>query len=300
MKAFDVRTILIPLDGSPLAERALPVAEHLALATGSALVLAYVTPVLTWAFAVPGGWASPNMYQELLDAEDREALGYIVHTAHTIESHGVQVQTLTVRGDPASVLLDIVAQSGVDLVVMTTHGRTGLERFTLGSVADRLVRAGSAPVLLLRSFDDVGGSPTLENALVPLDGSRLSESALDMVVTLAGNTIRRVTLARVVHPNSSASATAEAQRYLDDQCSGVQAQLGETGCLCATKVVRGRVAESLIGMEHDCDIVVMATHGRSGATRWALGSNADRLLQGLHIPLLLVTPRHAAEQRRRV
>jgi nucleotide-binding universal stress UspA family protein len=287
------RLILVPLDESPFAERALPVAEQLARATGSAVLLVQVTPLLTWAFAVTGGFATSEAYQELLEAEASYALGYLARTAHTLETQGVSVKMMAVRGDPAATLLDITQQSKVDLLVMTTHGRTGLERFALGSIADRLVHAGKAPVLLLRSFagaERVQRAPKLERALVPLDGSKLAEHALDEVVQLAGSTIRHATLVRVMSHSASPDDMLAARRYLDEKCAWLEARCANRSCTCDVKLVRGKVADALIDMEDECDLIVMATHGRGGMTRWMLGSIADRMVQGSHLPLLLVTP----------
>lgn len=289
MEWDDLQLILVPLDGSPFAERALPVAEHLARATGSTLLLAHVTPLFTWAFAVTGGFATAEAYEELLAEEARNALDYLARAAHALETKEIPVKTLAVRGDPAATLLDIAEQSGVDMVIMTTHGRTGLERFALGSIADRLVHGGKAPTLLLRSFDGAEGTPKLERALVPLDGSKLAERALDEVVQLAGNTIRRATLVSVLSPAASSEDTRDAQRYLDEKCARLEAQSGQRGCRCDAQVIRGKVADALIGLESEYDLIVMATHGRGVATRWMLGSVADRILQGSHLPLLLVT-----------
>lgn len=143
-------TILVPLDGSELAERALPVAEHLARATDSPLLLVQVIPVTTWAFGAPGGWVPSERYQELLDSEDRAARHYLSHTMERLQSAGLQARTLSLRGEPASTLIDLEPGTQVGLVVMATHGRTGLARFALGSIADRVAREGRAPVLLVR------------------------------------------------------------------------------------------------------------------------------------------------------
>jgi nucleotide-binding universal stress UspA family protein len=290
----EFRIILVPLDGSELAERALLVAEPIARETGSALLLLHVIPATTWAFAVPTGLTPIERYQELLDEEDRAARDYLHHLADTRRERGLTIQTLAPRGDPASAILEL--QPPADLIVMTTHGRTGLARFAMGSVADRVVRSrvvpgGRAPVLLVRSLGEDRHQARLERALVPLDGSSRAEFALDMLVRLAGRVVSHALLVRVVDPQLRADEAAEAQRYLDHVRAGLAQRLTGRTCTVGTVVLHGKAADQIAERsEHKCDLVIMATHGHTGAARWAHGSVADRVLRGLRVPLLLVRP----------
>src|SRR5262245_2096096 len=192
--------ILVPLDGSALAERALPAAERLARAIEGKLLLVRVNSFQAWLAWAPGATVSPETYQQLFDDEERFAREYLDVWAQTLRSRGLTVDVLVLFGEPASTLLDLVPERDIGLVVMTTHGRTGLARFALGSVADRLVRGSHTPVMLIRTLTDTTQSERLQQALVPLDGSGLAEATLDLVAQLAGRLLSEVKLARVVAP----------------------------------------------------------------------------------------------------
>lgn len=293
-------TILVPLDGSELAERALPVAVQIARATGARLLLAHVISNLTWAFATETGLTSAEAYEELLAIEDRGARDYLQRMISSVPAAaGVRVEATQMRGEPAPALLDLIEEQSVDLVVMTSHGYTGLRRFALGSVADRLARSGGAPVLLLRSFDQPHAVISLERALIPLDGSALAESALDVADEVAGVVVRQVTLLRVVATGNSGTVdTAElhtAERYLRATSERLRATWQARGCDVTELVVRGQPGPCIVREATGRGaLIIMATRGQSGWTRWTLGSVADRVLEGAQSPLVLVSPRVTA------
>jgi nucleotide-binding universal stress UspA family protein len=289
--------IIVPLDGSELAERAVPVAAHLARATESALVLVQVIPTLHWMYLPPEPVPASASLQQILEDQEHAARHYLDHLADTLRAEGLRVETLVTQGEPASTLIDLGPQTQAGLVVMASHGRTGMARFTLGSVADRVLRHGHVPVLLVRAFGEDRRNTRLEHALVPLDGSRLAEQALEMAAWLAGVVLRQVTLVRVVDPESRTGETNEAQVYLDDVRARLAERLRGRACAIDTTILYGRAAEQIIERsEHDCDLVLMATHGRTGATRWGYGSVADRVLRGMRAPLLLVRAQIGAER----
>ena len=151
--AAPYKAILVPLDGSPLAEKALPTAELMARQFGSTVLLARIIPLISSStiLASEGAVTSPEVYQQLYDDEQRAAQDYLAARAEPLRARGVDVRTLFARGDPASCLLDLMASEHVGLIVMTTHGRSGIARWALGSVADRLVRSCTTPLLLIRS-----------------------------------------------------------------------------------------------------------------------------------------------------
>jgi nucleotide-binding universal stress UspA family protein len=284
-------TILVPLDGSELAERALPVAERVARATDSALLLASVVRASHWNEAHLGYLLAPELYRQVLDAEVEGTRAYIRRIEGEVRGRGLRVGSQILRGEPVQALINLNADLPVGLMVLASHGRTGLARFAVGSVADRLMRHGLGPTLIVRPFGDDSRMARLERALVPLDGSALAELALGMVRSLAGRVLRTVTLVRVVDPDLHAGETTETQRYLAEVRGRLAAELAGCDCVVESRIVYGRVAEQILAYSEDHDIVVMATHGHTGATRWALGSVADRVLQQVRVPLLLVRPR---------
>jgi nucleotide-binding universal stress UspA family protein len=298
-----IRKILLPLDGSAFAERAAPVAQQLAAALNADLLIARIIPTLVWAYAAAGGPTSAEVYDQLLRDEEGEVEKYLSRMVASGEALGIRTFTIAARGEVASALLDIITDEQVDLVVMTTHGRTGAPRFAMGSVADRVLRGGSAATLLLRSFtDSSAGDATaqspilLSRAVVTVDGSRLAESAFDMVEALAGPIITSVTLMRVLPLEAGAGQTQDARTYLYDAAQRLRERIGAFGAEVTTQLEYGPVAERIVeDAEQQRDLIVMATHGATGARRWAYGSVTDRVLHGARTPLLVT--RMASEKR---
>jgi len=271
--------IMVPLDGSELAERALPCAEQLGVATGATLHLVHVVelaPPLTWPFEpayLPG-----SVYDDLVAQETQQATAYLDKMRERVAGGGVHIRTQQMVGYAAVALLDYERDAGIDLVVMCSHGRTGLARFALGSVAERLLHHGTAPVLLVRPFGD---PVTLEHAVVPLDGSERAEEVLRVVDHLARCIVHEVTLLRVI---GAAEEGPEAERYLDE----VARRLAQEHLACSRRVTQGDPAEAITDVAGTDKLVVMVTRGRSGLTRWALGSVADRVAHGGAAAVLLV------------
>src|SRR5688572_25334715 len=156
-------TILVPLDGSTLAERAMPLGERLAKATSARLVLARVLP----------------SDAALVELAQREVSTYLEHAAATLRERGASVETAIGSGNPAAEIVRIAHENAADLLVMSTHGRSGPGRWIYGSVADEVLRRAGAPVMLVTP--DAHNDLTPERPapiLVPLDGSGLGEAAL--------------------------------------------------------------------------------------------------------------------------
>lgn len=283
--------MLVPLDGSGLAERALPAAERVAHATNSGLVLVRVVPLTAWAFAEGDAIISGEIYQPILESEEREAIAYLDRVADGLRARGLTVQIQLARGEAAEALLDLESRLHIGIVVMTTHGRTGIPRLALGSVADRLARDGKAPVLIVRPFQDEGRAQAFERALVPLDGSSRAEAALDAALPLAGRLVRQITLARSVDPTAGADAVAEARRYLEEQRLRAAERIADASCAIEYAVLQGDPASQLIAhARREEELVILATRGHTGVKRLALGSVADRMLHQADVPLLLVHP----------
>src|SRR5690242_8977981 len=146
--------ILVPLDGSELAAKALPVAEGLCRQLLAQLDLVSVLQPAVIPYVGGEPYVPGEVYTRIDTERTQEIKKYLTATAATAREHGIATQIHIERGDPASGVLDTAQELGTMLIVMTTHGRTGLTRFALGSVADRVVRGGAAPVLLVRSFPE--------------------------------------------------------------------------------------------------------------------------------------------------
>ena len=281
-----IQRMLVPTDDSPLSDRAVPIAEVVAAAQNAEVSLLQVIPPPVWAAMGDDGSGSivsnsPELYQQVLDAEDEEARRNLARLTQRLESFTPPIRTRTAlfNGSPAAALLDYEREWQPDLVVMASHGRTGLARFALGSIADRLVREGTAPVLLVRSFGPE--VRVVDRALVPLDDSALAAEALLMVEALAGRPLKQVHLVRVISlPEEAATAHAD--------LLATATRLRAAGLQVESAVREGQPAETIAALAGTVDLVIMATHGRGGWNRLRHGSVAEHLLREVPVPVLLV------------
>lgn len=288
--------LLVPLDGSELAAKALPVAAYLCRQLAADLDLVTVLPTFVLPPVVGQEYVPAEVYQQLEEQQREDARAYLDRATADIRQLGVgtAIHEHIVRGNTAAEVLGLAAQLHPTLIVMTTHGRTGLARFALGSVADRVVRGGEAPVLLLRSFPSPHHGSDLAHALVPLDGSPLAESLLfSIALRLAGPVLRSMTLLRVVDPRDGSQGRLAAETYL----AGVRQRLlerleGRNCSVTSTLRVSTNPAQCIVecAAEEECDLVLMSTHGEAGVGRLAFGGVTDRVLRDGQMPLLLVHP----------
>jgi nucleotide-binding universal stress UspA family protein len=286
--------VLVPLDGSDLAAKALPVAEYLCRQLAGELHLVRALPTLVVPFIPNGSYIPPEVYQQMADEQVREAREYLDRVAADVRARGMRIQSHIEQADAASVVLDLASRLHPDLVVMTTHGRTGLARFALGSVADRVVRGGETPVLLMRSFPKLQHGLDLSHALVPLDGSPLAEAPLfSIALQLAGPIVRTMTLLRVVDPRDGQRGVSAAEAYLESVRKRFIERLEGRECTVSRLVRMSKnPAQSIVQCSQDgeCDLVLMSTHGEAGIGRLAFGSVTDRVLRDGQTPLLLAHP----------
>ena len=298
------RSLLVPLDGSPFGEHALPLARAIARQTSATLHLVHVHVI-----SVPISVDAIPVFDEALDAQDRaREQAYLDGLALRLSTGGELAVTTAVLDDPvAGALQTYAAAHDVDLVVMTTHGRGAFSRFWLGSVADTLVRCAPMPILLLRPHQtppDLDQMPEMKHFLVPLDGSALAERILSPATALGALTGAALTLLHVVTPEAAgyetdwptawpesgtltASHTA-VQTYLDR----VAERLGAQSLKVQTTVISGQPVPAILeyACDHHVDLIALTTHGRSGAVRVLLGSIADKIVRGATTPVLLYRP----------
>lgn len=323
--------ILVPLDGSERAEHALPVAARIAHTGGGVISLLRVIDVAQWygpyimpadGLIPPGGWVPLSDIHE--QREDVEA--YLNSKATSSMLLGVETTTKVREGAPAGIILDEIDVQQVDLVVLCSHGRSGLPRWALGSVAEHIARHAAVPVLILHER-----SPRLEpgqplRILVPLDGSERAKAALapalDLLVALSAPAPAEVHLLMVVpqyvteEQNMPYALMLEgAKSHLASVAEDVRGEgagripLTVTWSIAtATDFAGGiiQVAENRGGVEGAptedgigaCDCIAMATHGYTGIARLALGSVAEHVLHGTQLPILMVRPQEIREEHR--
>jgi nucleotide-binding universal stress UspA family protein len=300
------RTIMVPLDGSPLAEQALPVATELAARAGSKvrLVLVHQVP------SAPLNPMSAHRFTGIELASRKSERAYLRVVQARLRQQGVRLSTAaTLTGPVGLALAEHVRELRTDLVVMATHGRGGVRRAWLGSVADYLVRHLEVPVLLVRASEGAGPGPaprTGGRILVALDGSALAEQALEAAAAMARFRDAEVSLIQVVPPvldvpdqmlpmpagydhALTGECRDQAQDYLDDLVERLRGDGLRAG---AVAVVGWSIAGTLLeaAAAPDVTMVVVATHGRGGLKRLALGSVADKLVRAATVPVLVQRP----------
>jgi nucleotide-binding universal stress UspA family protein len=218
------------------------------------------------------------------------------------------LSSAVLKGKVARTLQRYVSDSGADLVVMTTHGRGGLRRLWLGSVADQLVRTLEVPVLLIRARED-GAVPEpvdLGEILVPLDGSPLAEAALEPAAALARLWDAEVSLVQVVPPAIPAAdpalpvpagynnrLTTMRRELAEDYIHDMAEHLRTRGVKASGIAVIGAgTADTLLDLARAgrVGLVALATQGRGGVRRLVLGSVADKLVRAAEVPILVVRP----------
>jgi nucleotide-binding universal stress UspA family protein len=294
--------ILIPLDGSELAENALEPAISIAERSGGEiLLLSAAVHDLALARSRPG------LGMEIVDdltTQSRERLEtYLSSVQKAHKDRPVAIERKVEEGDAAGVIVDTAAASEVDLIVMSTHGRSGISRWLMGSVTERVLRNAPCPVLAVHD------EAFFERILITLDGSELSESALEPGLAVARLLGGRVTLLSADPPEEidpglvSYLETAEAglgemvreeyyhrtDSYLRRLAGRCRESLGRkvdiaprTGAAAAT--ILDYIDEERIGL------VVMATHGRTGLSRWVYGSVTEKVLRQANCAMLIVRP----------
>lgn len=266
--------IIVPLDGSITAERAILPAMELARRRCGVLHFLQVLP--------SGAEMSP------------EAKEYLESKVETCRESQLQATFEVLEGDPDRILLERAAKS--DVVVMSSHGRSGFDRFMLGSVTEKVVRRSPCPVLVVRS--NAVYLDHLERILVPLDGSGFSVQALPEASKLAKASGATLVLARIVEPTNVHPRYVpdydpiEQARQVDDYLNQVKSGVDSS---IPVEIVHGFGSPSRVLLElaesQNIDLVVMATHGRSGLDRFFLGSVAENVLRASQTPVLLISVR---------
>lgn len=294
------RAILVPLDGSETAEQALAVGASIARRTGAALHLVTVQEPIPAAVT-----AEVGQYGVELERESRHELNrYLTGTLATTRGiAGIEVQGEVLDGIAADVLAEYVEDHAIGLVAMTTHARKGLARWWLGSVADRLLRRVSIPVLLLHP-SDLPQPTRFRRLLVALDGEieepvleaalalgsleegaeyilfRVAEPPIPLLTPLAASP------SQLGQPHLERAAEEAAREYLER----VVERLRAGGHKVSWRVVRARdIPEQVVELarETGADCIALGTHGAGGIERFLVGSVADKVVRGTTLPVLV-------------
>ena len=318
-----LKRILVPLDGSARAEQALPVAARLAQAVGGTVVLLRVVTIPNEfvAYVTLEPIATQTVINEALD----EARNYLKRLASSDNLQGIHTETEVLLGQAAATILSVVDSHHIGLIVLCSHGYTGMTRWVLGSVAEKVSQLAPVPVLVLREDGPLPVPPLPQeeeplSILVPLDGSVRAQAAIvpaaRLIAALSAPAQGTLHLTRtVVLPNEARLSQAEreaimqqAKEYLSSLADQVREDLLASPIAnlkpsvtwfvtVDSDIAAGiiRVAEQGedvegTGMVGKSQVIAMATQGYSGLQWWVMGSITRRVLHATKLPLLIVRP----------
>jgi nucleotide-binding universal stress UspA family protein len=279
---------------------ALPAAEKLAGQLGSEITLVYV-----------------NESTKRLEKDTDLIPAYLRKIVESVKERDIQVKSVILSGNPAEQIVEYADAENISLIVMATHGQSGIRRWPLGSIADKVVRATTRPVLLIRARGprpQVREYVTPHKVLVPLDGSKEGEAIIPYIEEIASRIKLEVILLQVLArgygflsydvdltAEQMESDEASAAVYLDGVASRLKAKgmAVITAAILSERIEPSNPAEEIIRFadEQQVDVTAMTTHGRSGVGRQVFGSVAERILREGNTPLMLVrSPKAKAEK----
>ena len=292
-------SILVPLDGSPLGERALAQAVPIAEQHGAKLILMHVAEPINPILLGGGAPVRDSALDRTWRDDARKYLDKA--TARTRKRTTVPVECVLREGKIVPTLAAYATEAGVGLIVMCTHGRGGFERLWLGSVADGLIRHLPVPVLLVRAARRAAKSDAtvapFERIVVALDGSPRAERALTEAMELVQSAPTALTLVNVVHPTSALASHSFPSRAEQEMCATYLEPLAARHRTATCEIAVETLAYANIGRavleiakRHDAQLIALATQGLGGAERFIVGSVADKLIRTASVPVLVVPP----------
>jgi len=302
--------ILVPLDGSKVAEQVLPYTRWLAGALKIPVELLGVIDVVGIAASTDA--ARARYFGMLVEDGKRASKTYLERISPTFQEVSVKCSVET--GKPEDVIIEKGASDKGTLIAMATHGRSGMNRWLLGSIAEEVLRGTSNPLLIVRAAEEgkSEGVASFKSVVVPLDGSELAETVLPGVIDLAKRTNLEVVLTRAYalpvavyagaddyyipnYDELKAEVKKEALVYLEAKVN----ELKGKGLKVASVLLDGPAAEEIIGFARRTpdNLVAMCSHGRSGLKRWVLGSVTEKVVRHSGDPVLVIRERETPEHK---
>lgn len=309
------RKLLVPLDGSEFSEHALGVVRNLARGLGAEVHLVHVL-VQTPDYVHKAPEMDLQWQQEAVPGAER----YLQEKAEEVAAGtDVTTRTAVLNGPVEDALVHYAEEEpGVDLIVLTSHGYGGVQRFWLGSTTDQLVRRSRVPLLVVRPWDEADGlepgGSAFDHVAIPLDGSELAEGVVPYAEALGGPFDARYTLVHTVPASREVGRLFAASSFQvapgseeerkqagRDYLEVVAQRMRERGLSVETQVLAADRPEEGIRrylVEEHPHVLALGTHGRSGFSRVVMGSVADKILRVSARPVLVVRPPGAEEEER--
>ncbi len=295
--------ILVPLDGSEFAEQALPAAEALCIAYESRLTLLTVKQKESFLKSIHFSLTFKG--RRLSINGERET--YLQKIENSLKAKGVEVDHTIRTGEVAESINGLVKEIGVDMVVISSHGRSGVSRLLLGSVANQVLQQATCPIMVVHPIEGVTPAvPKFKKLLVTLDGSEFAERVLPYVKAsvIFESVVLLISVPQVPEAEMYGAvvneiqelrehAETEAKEYLE----GVSTNLQKAGVNTTVIVTGSRPAQTIVSVaqKEKVDVIMMATHGRGGMDSLVVGSVAERIVQNTCCPVFLV-PIHERRQ----
>jgi nucleotide-binding universal stress UspA family protein len=296
------KRILVPLDGSQIAEQALPYARYLAGQLKIPVDLLSVVDVAGMTHAMAK--AKAQALETLIGDSVHRSEAYLEKIGKSFS--GIATAHLVKQGKPEEAVIEQAASDRDTLIAMATHGRSGIDRWLMGSVAEKILRGTNNPLLLVRATQR-GPSEReemIKRVIVPLDGSPLAERVLPHVTALAKTLAFETVLLRAYNVKQvlstfedyipdwdllEAEARGEAVSYLDRRVQELKSQGLAQVSSCASEK---EAAQEIIDLAAEPDtLIAMSTHGRSGVKRWMLGSVTEKVVRHSKSPVLVIPAR---------
>jgi nucleotide-binding universal stress UspA family protein len=295
-------TIIVPLDGLPIAEQALPMAARLAEGLEAELLLTHVIdPMASHIHYHPGTTWTIDDERRQMQSNATQYLTYVKETwCHT----GLHINTEVIEGGIGEAIIQLAQQRQATSIVMTTHAKTGLARVALGSVADYVIRESPCTVVVVPPHAVVAPVhfAPLHTILVPLDGSLFAEAALHHAKLVARAFNAQLHLFRVTTPVPTtwyphqiplpSPLPEEVYILTEHYLAHIQTQLLHEGFHVDSHVGVGTPGDAILGYAKavGANLIAMSTHAHTGLSRIVLGSTADHVVRSGTIPVLLVHP----------
>lgn len=271
------KSVVVPLDGSFTAEKILPWVKDYAIRTGAKVNLVRAIP--------PAGISTESDHDRGRDRDD--ALRYLQSVISKLGEDNIATEVWVKPGPPAPVVIDVARKSRSGLIALTTRGSTTVRRGLFGGTAEKILRMAPQSLLLVHASDETPESPIkIKRILVPLDGSDLSESIVPTVAQLARWHESRLLLLYVRPFRSSREFNSE---RLQELCE----QLEKSGVNATYAWAVGDASNEILAMakRKKVGMIAMNSHGRSGFSRFLLGSVAEEVVHGADVPVYLTCRR---------
>jgi len=284
-------TVLVPLDGSELAEYAILYAKTIATRMKSKIIV----------LSACG--------EEERSEHDMRA--YLEKKTEELQASGLEATSVVTCGHAADEILGFAKKNDIDLIIMSTHGRSGISRWVTGSVSNKVMQESYIPLLLIKTNVMPRASETGESwrILVPLDGSEFSEASLPHATGMANGPNCEIILFRVNEVAEVSlyfapelmsgweryveQARLATNKHIQSYLQRMSEKLQSEGLSVRSVVGSGRAAQEIVkyAESYDIDMIAMTTHGRSGFSHWPYGSVANKVIHGTSKPTLLIHPK---------